>query len=123
LPPAWRVCRAIDNQTAEECGTKSILLVDDNRDLADGLAELPRLNGVLVHVAYDGASGIRLQFRGGHRVVGSITGATGARPAEIVSASANWTRVENRVASASWMLIYRGWYRLKATPEALVSEP
>jgi CheY-like chemotaxis protein len=32
--------------------------VEDNKDLADGVAELLRLHGVLVRVAYDGPSAI-----------------------------------------------------------------
>ena len=40
-------------------GSKSVLLVEDNRDVADGIAELLRLHGVSVRVAYDGASAIK----------------------------------------------------------------
>jgi signal transduction histidine kinase len=38
---------------------KSVLLVEDNRDLADGFAELLRLHGAYVRVAYDGPSAIK----------------------------------------------------------------
>jgi CheY-like chemotaxis protein len=38
---------------------RSVLLVDDNKDLADGVAELLRLHGVIVRVAYDGPSAIK----------------------------------------------------------------
>jgi CheY-like chemotaxis protein len=38
---------------------KSVLLVDDNKDLADGIADLLRLDGVHVRVAHDGPSAIR----------------------------------------------------------------
>jgi len=38
---------------------KSVLLVEDNKDLADGLAELLGLHGVHVRVAYDGPSAIK----------------------------------------------------------------
>jgi len=36
-----------------------VLLVEDNKDLADGFAELLRLHGVYVRVAYDGPSAIK----------------------------------------------------------------
>lgn len=36
-----------------------MLIVEDNRDLADGVAELLRLHGVSVRVAYDGPSAIK----------------------------------------------------------------
>ena len=39
-------------------GSKSVLLVEDNKDVADGVAELLRLHGVSVRVAYDGVSAI-----------------------------------------------------------------
>jgi signal transduction histidine kinase len=38
---------------------KSVLLVEDNGDVADGVAELLRLHGVSVSVAYDGASAVK----------------------------------------------------------------
>jgi signal transduction histidine kinase len=38
---------------------RSVLLVEDNKDLADGVAELLRLHGVIVRVAYDGPSAIK----------------------------------------------------------------
>ena len=38
---------------------RSVLLVEDNRDLADGVAELLRLHGAIVRVAYDGPSAIK----------------------------------------------------------------
>jgi signal transduction histidine kinase len=44
---------------AETFSPKSILLVEDNKDLADGVAELLRLHGVVVRVAYDGPSAIK----------------------------------------------------------------
>jgi CheY-like chemotaxis protein len=34
-------------------------VVEDNKDLADGVAELLRLHGAFVRVAYDGPSGLR----------------------------------------------------------------
>jgi signal transduction histidine kinase len=40
-------------------GPKSVLLVEDNQDVADGVAELLRLHGVFVRVAYDGSSAIQ----------------------------------------------------------------
>ncbi len=39
--------------------SKSVLLVEDNRDVADGISELLRLHGVSARVAYDGASAIK----------------------------------------------------------------
>ena len=44
---------------AESFSPRSILLVEDNKDLADGVAELLRLHGVVVRVAYDGPSAIK----------------------------------------------------------------
>jgi CheY-like chemotaxis protein/anti-sigma regulatory factor (Ser/Thr protein kinase) len=43
----------------EQVSPKSVLLVEDNKELADGLAELLRLHGVHVRVAYDGPSAIK----------------------------------------------------------------
>jgi signal transduction histidine kinase len=43
----------------EQFSPRSVLLVEDNKDLADGIAELLRLNGVVVRVAYDGPSAIK----------------------------------------------------------------
>jgi signal transduction histidine kinase len=43
---------------AERLSPKSVLLVEDNKDLADGFAELLRLHGVYARVAYDGPSAI-----------------------------------------------------------------
>src|SRR5882757_3449864 len=43
----------------ERISPKSVLLVEDNKDLADGFAELLRLHGVQVRVAYDGPSAIK----------------------------------------------------------------
>jgi signal transduction histidine kinase len=50
---------AVDRGSVEQFGLKSVLLVEDNRDLADGVAELLRLHGVSVRVAYDGPSAIK----------------------------------------------------------------
>jgi CheY-like chemotaxis protein/anti-sigma regulatory factor (Ser/Thr protein kinase) len=44
---------------AEQFSPRSVLLVEDNKDLADGVAELLRFYGVLVRVAYDGPSAIK----------------------------------------------------------------
>ena len=38
---------------------RSVLVVEDNKDLADGVAELLRLHGVFVRVAYDGPSALK----------------------------------------------------------------
>jgi signal transduction histidine kinase/CheY-like chemotaxis protein len=48
----------IDGSSFEQLRAKSLLLVEDNKDLADGVAELLRLHGVFVRVAYDGPSAI-----------------------------------------------------------------
>jgi signal transduction histidine kinase len=45
--------------SVEQFGPKSVLLVEDNKDLADGVAELLRLHGVVVRIAYDGPSAIK----------------------------------------------------------------
>jgi signal transduction histidine kinase len=49
----------VDGATVEEFSPRSVLLVEDNKDLADGIAELLRLYGVFVRVAYDGRSAIK----------------------------------------------------------------
>jgi signal transduction histidine kinase len=49
----------INGIPVEQLGPKSVLLVEDNMDLADGFAELLRLHGVHVRVAYDGPSAIK----------------------------------------------------------------
>jgi signal transduction histidine kinase/CheY-like chemotaxis protein len=48
-----------DAGSIQKFSARSVLLVEDNKDLADGVAELLRLHGVLVRVAYDGPSAIR----------------------------------------------------------------
>jgi signal transduction histidine kinase len=48
-----------DGASLEGFSSRSVLLVEDNKDLADGVAELLRLHGVSVRVAYDGPSAIR----------------------------------------------------------------
>jgi signal transduction histidine kinase len=50
---------AINGMPVEQLSPKSVLLVEDNKDLADGFAELLRLHGVHVRVAYDGPSAIK----------------------------------------------------------------
>jgi signal transduction histidine kinase len=50
---------AADRGSVEQFIPKSVLLVEDNKDLADGVAELLRLHGVVVRVAYDGAAAIK----------------------------------------------------------------
>jgi signal transduction histidine kinase len=49
----------IKGTPVEQLSPKSVLLVEDNKDLADGFAELLRLHGVYVRVAYDGPSAIK----------------------------------------------------------------
>jgi signal transduction histidine kinase len=49
----------VEGGSVETFNPKSVLLVDDNKDLADGVAELLRLHGVSVRVAYDGPSAIK----------------------------------------------------------------
>jgi signal transduction histidine kinase len=43
----------------EQFSPRSVLVVEDNKDLADGVAELLRLHGVFVRVAYDGPSALK----------------------------------------------------------------
>jgi signal transduction histidine kinase len=50
---------AVDRGSVAEFGRRSVLIVEDNMDLADGVAELLRLHGVSVRVAYDGQSAIK----------------------------------------------------------------
>jgi signal transduction histidine kinase len=60
IPVATRLTHSpINSGPVERLSPKSVLLVEDNRDLADGLAELLRLLGVHVRVAYDGPSAIK----------------------------------------------------------------
>jgi signal transduction histidine kinase len=49
----------IDGGPVEQFRAGSVLLIEDNKDLADGIAELLRLHGVSVRVAYDGPSALR----------------------------------------------------------------
>jgi signal transduction histidine kinase len=49
----------VDTGSVGPFGPRSVLLVEDNKDLADGVAELLRLHGVFVRVAYDGPSAIK----------------------------------------------------------------
>ncbi|HSZ08705.1 MAG TPA: hybrid sensor histidine kinase/response regulator [Steroidobacteraceae bacterium] len=51
--------RPFNGGPVEQLGSKSVLLVEDNKDLADGFAELLRLHGVHTRVAYDGASAMK----------------------------------------------------------------
>lgn len=48
-----------DRSSVEQFSPRSVLLVEDNKDLADGVAELLRLHGVVVRVAYDGPTAIK----------------------------------------------------------------
>ena len=48
-----------DCGSVEQFSPRSVLLVEDNKDLADGVAELLRLHGVVVRVAYDGPTAIK----------------------------------------------------------------
>jgi CheY-like chemotaxis protein len=48
-----------DCGSVEQFSPRSVLLVEDNKDLADGVAELLRLHGVVVRVAYDGPAAIK----------------------------------------------------------------
>jgi signal transduction histidine kinase len=60
IPVATRVTHSpINGGAVDQLGPKSVLLVEDNKDLADGLAELLRLHGVHVRIAYDGPSAIK----------------------------------------------------------------
>jgi signal transduction histidine kinase len=48
-----------DGHSLGQFSPKSVLVVEDNKDVADGTAELLRLHGVLVRVANDGQSAIK----------------------------------------------------------------
>jgi signal transduction histidine kinase len=52
--------RASSRVSTEKFNRRTVLLVDDNKDVADGLAELLRMQGLVVRVAYDGPSAIRI---------------------------------------------------------------
>lgn len=54
-PEAIKSC----SMPAQPNDSKSVLLVKDNKDVAEGVAELLRLHGVRVRVAYDGASAMK----------------------------------------------------------------
>ena len=51
--------RPCNGGPAGQPSAKSVLLVEDNKDLADGFAELLRLHGVHTRVAYDGPSAVK----------------------------------------------------------------
>jgi signal transduction histidine kinase len=51
--------RPFNGGPVEQLSPKSVLLVEDNQDLADGFAELLRLHGVHTRVAYDGPSAMK----------------------------------------------------------------
>ena len=51
--------RPSEHPSVNPFGARTVLLVEDNKDLADGVAELLRLHGVSVRVAYDGPSAIK----------------------------------------------------------------
>jgi CheY-like chemotaxis protein len=60
IPLAQRATeRPSDRVLVEQFRPRSVLLVEDNKDLADGIAELLRMHGVLVRVAYDGPSAVQ----------------------------------------------------------------
>jgi CheY-like chemotaxis protein len=48
-----------DGGPVEQFSPRSVLIVEDNKDLADGVAELLKLHGVFARVAYDGPSAIK----------------------------------------------------------------
>jgi len=60
MPIALRLNdKPTDGGSVEQFSPRSVLIVEDNKDLADGVAELLRLHGVFVRVAYDGPSAIK----------------------------------------------------------------
>ena len=59
LPVATRADSPSNTGAVDQLSHKSVLLIEDNKDLADGLAELLRLHGASVRVAYDGPSAIK----------------------------------------------------------------
>jgi signal transduction histidine kinase len=58
MPIAARPNDGAVGSSVEEFCPRSVLLVEDNKDVADGVAELLRMHGVSVRVAYDGPSAI-----------------------------------------------------------------
>ena len=59
IPVATRAGSPNNAGEVDQRSHKSVLLVEDNKDLADGLAELLRLHGAHVRVAYDGPSAMK----------------------------------------------------------------
>jgi CheY-like chemotaxis protein len=60
IPLAQRATeRPSDRVPVEQFRPRSVLLVEDNKDLADGIAELLRMHGVFVRAAYDGPSAVQ----------------------------------------------------------------
>lgn len=55
--------------TAERAATISVLLVEDNFDLAQTVAQLLELEGITVEHAYHGAGGLKLAAEGHHDVI------------------------------------------------------
>jgi signal transduction histidine kinase len=49
----------VDGGPVDQFCPRSVLLVEDNKDVADGVAELLRLHGVSVRIAHDGPSAIK----------------------------------------------------------------
>jgi CheY-like chemotaxis protein len=59
IPIAPRLDKVVlDAGSAARFHSKSVLLVEDNKDVAEGVAELLRLHGVRVRIAYDGVSAV-----------------------------------------------------------------
>jgi signal transduction histidine kinase len=54
----------VKGSLVEQFSRKSVLIVEDNKDLADGVAELLRIHGVSARVAYDGQSAIKSALEG-----------------------------------------------------------
>jgi CheY-like chemotaxis protein/anti-sigma regulatory factor (Ser/Thr protein kinase) len=60
IPSAPRLNElSLDGGSIRPFNSKFVLVVEDNRGVADGIAELLRLHGVTVRVAYDGPAAIR----------------------------------------------------------------
>jgi signal transduction histidine kinase len=60
IPVAPRLDESpVGAHSIEQFSPRSVLVVEDNKDLADGVAELLRLHGVFVRVAYDGPSALK----------------------------------------------------------------
>ena len=83
---------------------RTVLLADDNRDAANMLAELLRLDGHTVHTAYDGAQAVELalQLRPDVLVLDiGMPGLNGYEVARLVRAQ-GWKHRPLLIAATGW---------------------